>query len=380
MARRGDGIYLRGRTWWLDFVHDGQRHVARLGKGISRTVAGELARVKRGEILKGEAGIGRKRKDIGFDDARKEFEKWAEANKRPRTVRTYRQCLEALAKSFTGRRLSAISAFDVERHKRCRIEAGVRVMVNRELAVLRAFYNRSRDWGKYEGDNPVVKVRRLNESAGRLRYLEAEEIEQLLAAAREPMRMLILVGVYTGIRIQSEALTLRWADVDLRRGLLTVQAAYAKSGKTRTVPLNRPALAALRALRERTGDRELVFARRDGSPFRSIRTAFQTACRHAGLKNVTPHVLRHTFASRLAMTGAHPREIQELGGWSELAMVERYAHLSASHKAEAVERLAIAENSTTLFTTPNATPATMSGKLLKIKGGPVAQVDRAAVS
>src|SRR5881628_2137768 len=158
MARRGDGIYLRGRTYWLDFMHDGQRHVARLGKGISRTVAGELARVQRGEILKGEAGIGRKRADIGFDDAKKEFLKWAEANKRTRTVRTYRQCLEALAKSLTGRRLSAISAFDVERHKRGRLEAGVRVMVNRELAVLRAVYNRCRDWGKYEGDNPVTKV------------------------------------------------------------------------------------------------------------------------------------------------------------------------------------------------------------------------------
>jgi hypothetical protein len=43
MARRGDGIYLRGRTWWLDFMHDGKRHVVRLGKNISRTVAGELA-------------------------------------------------------------------------------------------------------------------------------------------------------------------------------------------------------------------------------------------------------------------------------------------------------------------------------------------------
>jgi hypothetical protein len=45
MARRGDGIYIRGKTWWLDFVHEGKRHVARLGKGINRTVAGELAQV-----------------------------------------------------------------------------------------------------------------------------------------------------------------------------------------------------------------------------------------------------------------------------------------------------------------------------------------------
>ena len=58
MARRGDGIYLRGRTWWLDFLHEGKRHVVRIGKGINRTAAGEIARVQRAAILKGEVGIG----------------------------------------------------------------------------------------------------------------------------------------------------------------------------------------------------------------------------------------------------------------------------------------------------------------------------------
>jgi integrase len=119
----------------------------------------------------------------------------------------------------------------------------VHVMVNRELACLRALYNRCRDWGKYGGDNPVVKVRPVQELTGRLRYLETDEIDALLVTAREPTRTLILVGLYTGVRIQSEALTLRWANLELRRGLLTVQSVYAKSGKTRTVPLNRPAVA-----------------------------------------------------------------------------------------------------------------------------------------
>jgi len=112
-------------------------------------------------------------------------------------------------------------------------------MVNRELACLKTLYNRCREWGKYEGDNPAARVRQLRESPGRIRFLEADEEGKLLAAASEPLRTMILVGIYAGLRLLSEALTLRWADVDLKRGLLTVQAAYAKSGKTRTVPLNR---------------------------------------------------------------------------------------------------------------------------------------------
>jgi hypothetical protein len=52
MARRGDGIYQRGKTWYLDFTHEGRRHVTRLGKNITRTVAVELARVERAAVLK----------------------------------------------------------------------------------------------------------------------------------------------------------------------------------------------------------------------------------------------------------------------------------------------------------------------------------------
>src|SRR5499425_3786838 len=101
MARRGDGLYQRGKskTWWLEFVHDERRQFVRLGKRITRTVAREIAQakravareiaqVKRARILKGEAGIGRKRLNIGFDQAKEAFLQWAEAHKRPRTAGT----------------------------------------------------------------------------------------------------------------------------------------------------------------------------------------------------------------------------------------------------------------------------------------------------
>jgi integrase len=83
------------------------------------------------------------------------------------------------------------------------------------------------------------------------------------------------------------------------------------------VPLNRTLPAALESLKA-SSNGDHVFARFDGKPFRSIRTAFETACRRAGIQGLTPHVLRHTFASRLAMAGVDARTIQELGGWKEL--------------------------------------------------------------
>src|SRR5690349_13723759 len=97
MTKKHDGLSLRKGatkdTWWLEFVFQGIRHRVRIGSSISRTVAREIAAVKRGAILRGEAGIGaKKRKDISFEKAVEEFMKWVEANKRPRTVKFYHWC------------------------------------------------------------------------------------------------------------------------------------------------------------------------------------------------------------------------------------------------------------------------------------------------
>ena len=127
MARKGDGIYKRGKTWRLDIVIHGKRHQLTLGKNISRSVAAELAQIERAKILRGEAGIGRKPRDITFDKAAADFLKASEANTRPNTIRGYRQHLDALAETFGQRKLSEISPFLIEKHKARRVsEAPVR--------------------------------------------------------------------------------------------------------------------------------------------------------------------------------------------------------------------------------------------------------------
>jgi integrase len=338
---RGDALYQRGKVWYLDFRHDGQRHVFRIGRGITRHVAGEIANVKRAAVLKGEAGIGPKKKcDIVFEAGGEEFLKWAATNKKPKTLRDYRQCVENLKTSFAGERLSQICRLDIERHKRKRLEAGARVRANRELAVLHNLFNRCKEWGLYEGENPASGVKRIKEPQQRLRYLEAHEEGRLSEHATTPLQELIAVGANTGLRIRAEALLLRWIDVDLSRGFLTVQAAYAKNGKTRTVPLNSRSREALESLKTRSkGD--YVFSQPNGRPYKSMDKPFTAACKAAKLfgTGVSLHTLRHTFASRLAMAGVDLRTIQELGGWSDLSMVQRYAHLTPNHKRDAIEKI-----------------------------------------
>lgn len=364
MARdRRNGIYSRGcgkiKSWWLDTIINGVRYQTRLGRGISRTVALELATVKRGAILKGEAGIGRtSKKDLTFDQAKQKFLDWVKTDKKPNTIRTYTACFSYLSEEFSGMRLSQITPWSLEAYKkrrgegrelterpadisdkewdrRCRVaKRGALVRCNRELGALKTLFNKCIAWGFFQGANPVCKIKYRKEERTRLRFLETDEEERLLNASREPLRSIILLGIHTGLRIQAEALTLQWSSVDFRRALLTVEAAYAKNGRTRTVPLNSTVLEVLKRLKE-TSTSESVF------PYQSIGTSFRYAARRAKLTGVTPHTLRHTFASRLVMAGVDLRTVQELGGWQTLAMVERYAHLSPAHKAQAVERIAL---------------------------------------
>ena len=335
MARSGDGIYLRGDTWYYETVIDKIRYRRRIGSGIPRKTALDISRKIRVEIISGNYGYGKKVLDVSFDEAREKFEAWAIANKKKNSVHSYSECLRRLSETFGGKRLSQISSFLVEGHRQRRIKAGARVRANRELSVLKNLFSRCKEWGLFEGGNPVVSVKLTKEPKQRIRFLEPEEEDRLLAKCKEPLRTLIVVGTNCGLRLKSEALTLRWQDIDLGRRTLTVQAAWAKNGKTRTVPMNSLVREALQHLPRRS---EWVFAPRSGKQYTAVR-GFRAACQKANLEDVTPHTLRHTFATRLIENGVDLRTVQELGGWSSLKMLERYGHVTPSRKAAAVEGL-----------------------------------------
>ena len=67
--------------------------------------------------------------------------------------------------------------------------------------------------------------------------------------------------------------------------------------------------------------------------------SFGTACRKAGIRGVTPHTLRHTFANQLVMTGTDLTTVSRLLGHKSLTMTLRYAHLTPNHLNKAVNTL-----------------------------------------
>ena len=247
-----------------------------------------------------------------------------------------------LLPAFGEMRLDSIKMHPIEMFKASLLAKGLsRKRVNNILAVLGKMLRYAHE---VELLDVVPRVKLLKVPPQEFDFLRFEELSRLLEAVKgDPERTaLLLMGSDAGLR-QGEMVALEWGDVDLVAGTLTVRRSSwrgivgtPKSGRDRKIPLTPRLRAALRAHRHLRA--ELVFCHADGSPFTqsAIEAALRFACKRAGLRSIGSHVLRHTFASHLAMLGAAPKAIQELLGHGSLSMTLKYAHLAPSALREAI--------------------------------------------
>jgi integrase len=184
-------------------------------------------------------------------------------------------------------------------------------------------------------------------------FLTFDEASRLLAGSHGQWRTMILVALRTGLRL-GELLALRWQDADLTAGRLVVRqnivhgvVGTPKSRRPREVPLSDDVWTALRVHRHERGP--LVFCNAVGWHLRvpKVRWELERTCKHAGLRKVGWHVLRHSFASHLAIRGVSLKVIQELLGHSTIHMTMRYAHLTPDVKRDAVNLLDVGADSHT---------------------------------
>jgi len=190
-------------------------------------------------------------------------------------------------------------------------------------------------------ENPILRIKKLPEPRGRVRYLNDEERERLLQACKESqsplLYILVVLAISTGAR-KAEISNITWDDIDLERNMIFLH--DTKNGERRSLPLVGISKDLMkRHYENRNQNTNLAFPAKNLIDPIDIRTPFETALKKAEVEDFKWHDLRHSCASYLAMNGASLAEIAGVLGHKTLSMVKRYSHISDAHTAGVVERM-----------------------------------------
>ena len=230
------------------------------------------------------------------------------------------------------RKVRAIETMDVDAVRARRATA------NRTLTVLKAALNHAYHEGRVASDDPWRKVKPFREAdAPVVRFLSADESRRIVNACDGAFRNLVKGALVTGCRY-GELTRMRAADFNADAGTITVR--ESKSGKPRHVVLTDEGRALFAELTAGRTGRDLVFVRDDSKawgPSHQQRPLEAASARVKVEPAATFHILRHTYASALAMRGVPMGVIAAQLGHADTRMTERhYAHLSPSYVADTV--------------------------------------------
>lgn len=287
-------LYKRGGAWWLYITHHGRRYrrstgerEKRLAQRVHDELKARLWREQRGDTL--HCALRAWAKDKGEPDRYRVAKLIRNAADHPLATLDR----DALAKAIQGG-----SAGTYNRYVNLLHAAGVKGLKPRK--------------------NPP----------GRIRWLTAEEWQDLrksLPGAWVPMADF---AIATGLR-QANVFWLEWGQVDMARRKAWIHPDEAKSGAPIGIPLSDAAMAVLK--QQRGLSAVWVFPMAKGNPLPKLKTRdWKAAVKRADIAACTWHDLRHTWATWHVMGGTPLEVLQRLGGWKDLRMVLRYAHLAES--------------------------------------------------
>ncbi|CAB49304.1 site-specific tyrosine recombinase/integron integrase [Pyrococcus abyssi] len=213
--------------------------------------------------------------------------------------------------------------------------------LNLVIQALKAYF-------KFEGlDSEAEKLKTPKMPKTLPKSLTEEEVRRIINAAETLRDRLILLLLYgAGLRV-SELCNLRVEDVNFEYGVIVVRGG--KGGKDRVVPISESLLSEIkRYLESRNDDSPYLFVemkrkRKDKLSPKTVWRLVKKYGRKAGVE-LTPHQLRHSFATHMLERGIDIRIIQELLGHSNLSTTQIYTKVSTKHLKEAVKKAKLVES------------------------------------
>lgn len=325
------GLYRRtgSRYWWSRITLPGREPVQESTRTTDECAAQEWHDRRRAELWR-QAEFG-ERPAYRWEDA---VLRWLSETAHKRDHPGDRQRLAAIHAALEGRLLTDVTGERLTRQ--LQVMPGLKTpgARNRYRATVRAILRRAeREWDWID-KAPTIRLEAETRNKGQ--WLTEAEAGRLIQAAPAHLQPVIQFALATGLR-KANILGLRWQNVDMARQQLWVHPDDAKGGKAIGIPLNALAMQVLNACRGQHPENVFTVG---GRPYRWIdHRTWLSVIEKAGLPGVRFHDLRHTWASWLAQAGVDPQHLKTLGGWSTLAMVERYSHLNVEHLRAAADRI-----------------------------------------
>lgn len=197
----------------------------------------------------------------------------------------------------------------------------VNAVLQQTRVILRAAY----DW---EWIDRFPKIKLQKEPERRIRWLTHDEEQRLMPELPEHMKLIVRFALATGLRM-SNILCLEWQQIDLEKKQGWIYSDQAKARQSIGIPFNQEAIDILKSC---LGKHETHVFTYQNKPLKRInQKAWREALKRAGIENFRFHDLRHTWATRHMLAGTPLHILQELGGWNDITMIRKYAHLNIEH-------------------------------------------------
>jgi integrase/recombinase XerC len=272
----------------------------------------------------------------------------AEKNASPHTCRNYLRDLEQFESFLEGSAVEKVDRMVLRKYLSFLHRKNRKSSIARKLSTLRSFF-------KYLVREQIIsanpakpvstpKVEKLLPSAltvdEAFRLVESPSREKIIRETELRDRAILELLYSSGIRV-SELVGLNPDRVDLDLGIIRVMG---KGRKERIVPIGTKAMEALKSYAEIRGtmeDTSPLFLNRRGGRLtdRSVVRLVKKYGRQSGIfRKISPHSLRHTFATHLLDAGADLREIQEMLGHASLSTTQRYTHLTVGRLMEVYDQ------------------------------------------